>query len=144
PAIQSRPVESGKSNTCKFNSGPRAGQTQRYPGFPPIPIGSPCYDGMGSTGTAVNDDQAPGPAEGSPSLQGLPNTCSFKSGPRAGQTQSYPGFPPIPIGSPCHDGAGSTGVVVAGGAAAQAGGGGMGNSCKFNNGPRAGQTQDYS
>jgi hypothetical protein len=39
--------------------------------------------------------------------------CRFTAGPRAGSTQDYAPMAPIPVGSPCHDGQGSTGVVVA-------------------------------
>lgn len=40
--------------------------------------------------------------------------CNFTSGPRAGQTSDYTGYPsgPLSIGTPCQDGAGSSGVIV--------------------------------
>jgi hypothetical protein len=47
------------SNTCLFVVGPRSGQTQQYPGYPAIPLGSACHDGLGSYGFAVKDGQQP-------------------------------------------------------------------------------------
>lgn len=40
--------------------------------------------------------------------------CKFTSGPRAGQTQDYSGHPAgaLPVGTPCQDGAGSSGAIV--------------------------------
>ena len=38
--------------------------------------------------------------------------CRFTDGPRAGQIQDYAPRPPVPIGTRCHDGQGSTGIVV--------------------------------
>lgn len=46
---------------------------------------------------------------------GMSLTCYFTNGPRAGQTQSYEGYPgvwPIPTGSSCTDGSGSFGRAV--------------------------------
>ncbi len=46
------------SLTCKFTYGPRSGSTFRFspgPGISPAPVGSPCTDGLGSTGFAVKD-----------------------------------------------------------------------------------------
>ncbi len=39
--------------------------------------------------------------------------CRFTSGPRSGQIQDYAPMTPIPVGSPCQDARGSSGVVVA-------------------------------
>src|SRR5436190_7329847 len=41
------------SNTCQFDNGPHAGTVRAFPGALPIPVGSPCHDGMGSTGKAI-------------------------------------------------------------------------------------------
>ena len=42
------------TTVCEFTSGPRAGQTQDYAGIAaPIPVGTPCHDGLGSSGTAA-------------------------------------------------------------------------------------------
>ena len=47
---------------------------------------------------------------------GFSTVCYFNSGPRAGTNFDYArmGLTPLPVGSFCQDGAGSTGVVVAG------------------------------
>ena len=101
----------GMSLTCQFLNGPRSGQIQSYAGVvgvQPIPVGAPCTDGQGSMGTAI---AAALPGGGQPTLT---LTCQFTQGPRAGQTQSYagvPGIQPIPIGAPCQDGQGSSGVA---------------------------------
>ncbi len=49
-----------------------------------------------------------------PGLQKLSTLCRFNSGPRAGETQDYAPMDPLPVGSRCQDGRGSTGSVVAG------------------------------
>ncbi len=140
----------GMGNACKFTTGTRAGQTQDYSQLGVLPLGSPCQDGQGSTGTvvALEGSGISGPSPGGPP-QGMGNACKFNSGPRAGQTQDYSQLQPLPLGSPCQDGQSplSTGVVVALGSPTPSTGGppqGMGNACKFTAGPRAGQTQDYS
>ena len=45
----------GMTTVCQFSSGPRAGTRFdfRQFGVQPIPVGSPCTDGQGSNGTAV-------------------------------------------------------------------------------------------
>lgn len=45
------------SNTCFFVQGPRTGQTQFFAGFPPIPLGTACNDGISSRGFAVPNGQ---------------------------------------------------------------------------------------
>lgn len=101
-----------ESHTCRFTAGPRAGETQYFPpgpGVTPAPVGAPCADGMGSTGYAVPDE----PGSATPALS---RTCRFTAGPRAGEDQYYApstGVTPIPVGSPCTDGRGSTGRAVA-------------------------------
>jgi hypothetical protein len=59
-------------------------------------------------------------AEAAPSAQppydsGYGIVCEFKTGPRAGRTMQYPVSSPVAVGSPCTDGAGSTGTVIASG-----------------------------
>jgi hypothetical protein len=86
--------------------------------------------------------------------EGVSTLCRFTSGPRAGQTQDYAPQPAIPIGSPCHNGSTSYGVVVGpdGEEDAEAteegampqDGGAMSTICRFTRGPRAGQDQDYA
>ena len=98
------------SNTCKFTTGPRAGQTQDYAPMAPISVGVPCHDGQGSTGVVVAAGAGSQPQGGAAGP--LSNTCKFTTGPRAGQIQSYPNVSPIPVGSPCHDGQGSTGFAI--------------------------------
>ncbi len=102
------------STTCKFTKGPRAGQTQSYPGAKPIPVGAPCRDAQGSTGAAVADANGSGTAP-VPGGQQVSTTCKFTQGPRAGQTQSFPGAKPIPVGTACNDGKGNAGAAVADG-----------------------------
>lgn len=50
-------VAQEKSTLCHFENGPRAGETQDYAPRDPIPVGSPCYDGQGSTGHVVPPKQ---------------------------------------------------------------------------------------
>src|SRR5437016_8482074 len=54
----------------------------------------------------------PSPAQ---AQRGFSTVCYFSSGPRAGTNFDYArmGLRPLPVGSFCQDGAGSTGVVVA-------------------------------
>jgi hypothetical protein len=166
-------LPSGMTLTCRFTSGPRAGQTQDYSGVSgvaPVRIGSPCTDGTASNGVAISPDdrgEVGGSGrrgtgvDGNSLASGMTLTCRFTSGPRAGQTQDYSGIAgvaPVPVGSPCTDGVSSNGVAIApggaGGGRASTGGrsGGGGNSlgsgmtltCRFTSGPRTGQTQDYS
>ncbi len=46
-----------RSFLCKFTTGPRAGQIQDYTGHPsgPLPVGSPCTDGLMSNGVIVSN-----------------------------------------------------------------------------------------
>jgi hypothetical protein len=54
PIFQNRaPSVVQKSTLCRFTAGPRAGQDQDYAPMAPIPVGSNCQDGRGSTGTVV-------------------------------------------------------------------------------------------
>jgi hypothetical protein len=56
----------------------------------------------------------------SPYDSGYAIVCQFNAGPRAGRTMQYPVSSPVAIGSPCTDGAGSTGTVVASGKTSKA------------------------
>jgi len=70
--------------------------------------------------------------------------CKFTSGPRAGATQDYAPMQ-APLNSPCKDGSGSTGTIVASAPIGEtAVNQQMGTVCKFTSGPRAGATQDYA
>ncbi len=119
-----------RSTLCRFTSGARAGEIQDYAPMDPIPVGRPCQDGFGSNGVVVARSLTARPK--SPSrlrpalplplrraLQILPpaivesTLCRFTSGPREGDTQDYAPMAPIPVGSPCQDGRGSGGTVVA-------------------------------
>jgi hypothetical protein len=58
PSLQQIPVrpiapQPELSTLCHFTSGRRAGQTQDYAPMAPIPVGSSCQDGQGSSGTVV-------------------------------------------------------------------------------------------
>ena len=70
----------------------------------PLPVGSPCLDGMGSTGYV---------GAGNPNRTvGMSTVCHFNAGPRAGQRQDYSAtWAPLAVGTPCLDGMGSTGYV---------------------------------
>ncbi len=49
-----RPALTPQSSTlCVFDAGPRAGQRQDYAPMAPLPVGTPCQDGRGSTGRVV-------------------------------------------------------------------------------------------
>ena len=76
------------------------------------------------------------------SAQTKSTICKFTSGPRAGTTHDYAPKPPIPVGSPCTDAAGSDGVVIA--KSSPGPGPGKSTICKFTSGPRAGTTHDYA
>ena len=134
------------STLCKFSAGPRAGQTQDYAPMAALPVGTPCQDGAGSTGTVVLAPNT-GDKPGAVTKQRTSTLCKFTSGPRAGQTQDYAPMAALPVGTPCQDGAGSTGSVVAPPSTQKPGGTAkpqMSTLCKFTAGPRAGQTQDYA
>jgi hypothetical protein len=143
-------ASAARSTLCKFTSGPRTGQTQDYAPQPALPIGTPCWDGTSSSGVVVAPTTAtPTPRTSPPPsapASGASTLCRFTSGPRAGQTQDYAPQAPLPVGSPCWDGVASNGVIVAktptnGPSPAP---NSMSTLCKFNSGPRAGQTQDYA
>ena len=93
------------STICTFTTGPRAGSSVDYAAtWAPLPVGSPCLDGMGSTGYI-------GPGNPRRTV-GMSTVCYFTAGPRAGQSQDYSAtWAPLAVGTPCLDGMGSTGVV---------------------------------
>lgn len=95
------------SSICKFQTGPRAGQTQDY-APQKLPVGSPCWDGVSSSGVVVAA-MGGGAAAGAGAVS---TRCQFNAGPRAGTVQDYAPMPPVAVGTSCHDGQGSTGVVV--------------------------------
>ena len=131
------------SNTCKFLSGPRAGQIQAYPEATPIPVGSPCQDGIASQGIAIaNDDTLNIRSPSSPS--NLSTICQFTVGPRAGVVQDYAPMNPVPVGSSCQDGIGSEGIVIAVTSIYESNTRKTSTICAFAAGPRAGQQQDYA
>ena len=100
------------STICEFNNGPKAGTRFDYAPRPPVAVGTPCYDGAGSTGVVVS---ASGQAVGGEFGGAVSTICHFTSGPRAGTRLDYAPRPPVPVGSACHDGAGSAGSVVSAG-----------------------------
>ena len=98
--------------TCKFASGPLAGQTKSYrstPGAAPLAEGAPCTDGAGSIGVAVPDATTPNPTSAATVAQTGPRRCSFTTGPRAGQSGDVDRS--AAVGAPCSDGKGSSGVA---------------------------------
>jgi hypothetical protein len=137
-------AQPASSTLCQFNSGTRAGQTQNYAPMAPIPVGSPCTDGQGSTGVVIPMTGASPPGPGNSRMSTI---CQFNSGPRTGQKQDYAPMAPIPVGSPCTDGQNSTGVVIpmtGAGPSPGPGNSGMSTICQFNSGPRTGQKQNYA
>jgi hypothetical protein len=93
------------STVCTFTAGPRAGTSYDYAiiGWRPLPVGSPCLDGAGSTGY-VGGYATPS--------RGISTVCYFTAGPRAGTAFDYRAtWQPLPVGTPCLDGMGSTGIV---------------------------------
>jgi len=118
PPSNAAVVETGWSATCRFTAGAKAGQIINADGAPDVrwgPIGRACGDGQGSTGEVVSAS-TPGAVRWSGGTQppSLGFTCQFTDGPRAGQSTSFygvPGAQPGPVGAPCGDSAGSTGVI---------------------------------
>jgi hypothetical protein len=123
----------GQTQTCAFDSGPRAGQTVNFAGSagaPTVAVGSRCADMQGSNGSAVAEDTARAQSQGryyrgggAPNAwsgpgqlrRGYTQSCSFTSGPGTGTSKDFTGVlgaQPVRVGSPCSDGA-STGVAIA-------------------------------
>ena len=134
---------SQKSTVCQFDDGPRAGETQDYAPKAPLPVGSSCWDGVSSHGHVV-------PATRKSAQKST--LCKFEDGPRAGETQDYAPKAPLPVGSSCWDGVSSHGHVVASDDSDTSKKTEDGEDrksqkstlCKFEDGPRAGETQDYA
>ena len=111
-SAQGLPQSGGITTVCQFTQGPRQGSTFDFAqfGVQGIPVGSPCQDGQGSTGVAI--------ASGGGNFRGnnrggFTTVCRFTQGPRQGTTFDFAqfGVQPIPVGSPCQDGQGSTGTA---------------------------------
>lgn len=70
--------------------------------------------------------------------------CKFNSGfgPVAGKTYDYAPLAALPVGSPCQDGLGSIGIIIARPSGPVPSG--MSTMCKFTNGPAAGTTRDFA
>jgi hypothetical protein len=93
------------STVCTFTAGPRSGSSVDYAAtWSPLPVGTPCLDGMGSTGYV---------GAGNPRRTvGMSTVCHFNAGPRAGTSFDYSAtWSPLAVGTRCLDGMGSTGVV---------------------------------
>jgi hypothetical protein len=127
------PLQKDTSTLCRFDRGPRTGQTQDYAPMAPLSVDTDDQDDAGGMGRVV--------APGSPSQKDKSTLCLFDRGPRAGQTQDYKPMAPLPVGTGCQDGTGSTGRVVAPGSPSRKD---TSTLCRFDRGPRAGQTQDYA
>jgi hypothetical protein len=99
-------ADSIRSTTCTYTGGPKKGSTEYFP--PQFAtsaiVGSPCQDGNGSVGYAIQDD----PSKVIP----LSTICHFTSGPRTGQSIDYAPRDPIPVGMACQDGINSVGIVI--------------------------------
>jgi len=124
PPADSAPPATALTLICHFSSGPRAGMIGDLTGVPaaaPVPAGSICSDGAGSAGMAVipstnaeasfwsDASRAGGVSAG----QARSTICQFMSGPKAHGWHDYAPLPPAAIGSSCHDGMSSAGIVVA-------------------------------
>jgi hypothetical protein len=93
------------SSVCTFTTGPRAGTSYDYAqvGWQPLAVGTPCLDGAGSTGYVGGVASRATHAS---------TVCHFTAGPRAGTSYDYRAtWAPLPAGTPCLDGMGSTGIV---------------------------------
>lgn len=93
------------STVCTFTAGPRAGTSYDYAqvGWHALAVGTPCLDGAGSTGYVGGVASRATHAS---------TVCHFTAGPRAGTSFDYRAtWAPLPAGTPCLDGAGSTGIV---------------------------------
>ena len=124
PPADSAPPTTALTLICHFSSGPRAGMIGDLTGVPaaaPVPAGSICSDGAGSTGMAVipstnaeasvwSDASRAGSVGAG---QARSTICQFMSGPKAHGWHDYAPLPPAAIGSSCHDGMSSAGIVVA-------------------------------
>lgn len=109
------------STLCKFTRGPRSGQVQDYAPMAPIPVGSSCQDGAGSYGIVISADEPEtanrtgvgpdGGTEGGSQQRRTSTVCYFTDGQQAGQSRDYAPMQALPVGTPCQDGVGSTGVV---------------------------------
>lgn len=142
-AVAKAPPEDGQNNSaanrtdraprptaltliCYFSSGPRAGivgDLTGVSGAVPVPVGSVCSDGAGSSGTAVTPGtnvaasfwSGASRASGVGAGRAGSTICQFMSGPKAHGWHDYAPLPPAPIGSPCQDGMSSAGIVIASG-----------------------------
>lgn len=157
------------TTTCRFLSGPRAGQIQDFTGLTaatPMSIGNSCSDGASSLGIAIasaaaGDDTTATAGEVATLPTGMTLTCRFYTGPRTGQIQDLAGVSgarPARIGSLCSDGASSAGIAIApttsnGGTnaperGAEGSGVGPGRAgstiCQFMSGPKAHGWHDYA
>jgi uncharacterized protein DUF4157 len=130
------------STWCRFSSGPSAGTSRNYAPMQGLLVGSPCRDGLGSFGTVVAGDPPAGNARSSG--YAMSSVCRFTSGRREGQSQDYAPRAPLPVGTPCHDGAGSFGVVSPSGAGIANRPVALSTLCRFTSGRRAGQIHDYA
>ncbi len=161
PAPQTTPQTTSQTTTqsstlCSFTSGPAAGTTRDYAPLDPLPVGTSCNDGMGSTGTMIARSPAP-PPPAAPAMnyasmsQQTSTLCSFNQGPASGTTHDYAPLDPLPLGTACNDGRGSTGTIIArppepspNTASTAAGSHETSTLCKFNAGPLTGTTRDYA
>jgi hypothetical protein len=112
------------TSTCLFSTGPRAGEIADLAGTSGLfSVGSPCSDGAASVGTAIVapagavsipwSSPLPGSAAGTKTA--VSTTCQFMSGPKAHGWHDFAPLPAAPVGSPCRDGEGSSGIVMAAG-----------------------------
>jgi hypothetical protein len=108
------------TSICQFSTGPRAGEIVDFAKaaeMRPMPVGSTCSDGASSSGTAIAAPTSTGATPWSSGTIGSPGPastiCQFMSGPKAHGWHDYAPLTPAALGSPCRDGVGSAGIVVA-------------------------------
>lgn len=65
-----------RSCLCQFTGGPRAGQVQDYTGHPsgPLPVGTPCQDGIASWGVIISGSNG-GQGSGGSSSESDSSSC---------------------------------------------------------------------
>lgn len=123
-AVKAKPGQ--VSTICYYNKGDKVGQEENLEGkIKPVLIGKPCTDGAGNTGFSVigkAEEEAEEAEEEAKAAkvqaqknnqQVLSSICKFNKGSKTGQVENYQGkIQPLPLGTDCTDGLGSTGVII--------------------------------
>lgn len=108
--------DAATSTICHFTNGPRSGQSQDYAPMAALPLGTPCQDGIASSGTVAARSEDRSVADSSEAIDHRSDvksrTCKFWKGPRAGETHEMTSLKPMRIGSRCLDSEGNSGNIV--------------------------------